>query len=66
MDMSLVSGLVAAQSGNLRAQVAITVLKSSLDAEKSAVMTLLGTGEQNASSPPNVAAGIGGNLDVTA
>ena len=66
MDMSLVSGLVAAQSGNLRAQVAITVLKSSLDAEKSAVMTLLGTGEQNASSPANVAAGIGGNLDVTA
>ena len=66
MDMSLVSGLLAAQSGNLQTQVATTVLKSNLDAEKSAVMTLLGTGEQNASSPANVAAGIGGNLDVTA
>jgi Putative motility protein len=66
MDMSLVSGLLAAQSGNLQTQVATTVLKSNLDAEKSAVMTLLGTGEPNASSPANVAAGIGGNLDVTA
>jgi len=50
----------------LQVQVATTVLKSNLDAEKSAVMTLLGTGEQNAPSPANVAAGIGGNLDVTA
>ena len=66
MDMSLVSGLLAAQSGGLQVQVATTVLKSNLDAEKSAVMTLLGTGEQNASSLANVAAGIGGNLDVTA
>jgi hypothetical protein len=66
MDMSLVSGILAAQSGNLQMQVATTVLKSNLDAEKSAVMTLLGTGEQNASSSANVAAGIGGNLDVTA
>jgi Putative motility protein len=66
MDMSLVSGLLAAQSGNLQMQVATTVLKSNLDAEKSAVLTLLGTGEQNASSLANVGAGIGGNLDVTA
>jgi hypothetical protein len=29
-------------------------------------MTLLGTGEPNASPLANVAAGIGGNLDVTA
>jgi hypothetical protein len=66
MDMSLVSGLLAAQSGNLQMQVATTVLKSNLDAEKSAVLTLLGTGEPNASSLANVGAGIGGNLDVTA
>ena len=66
MDMSMVSGILAAQSGNLQMQVATTVLKSNLDAEKSAFMTLLGTGEQNASSPANVAAGIGGNLDVIA
>ena len=66
MDMSMVSGILAAQSGNLQMQVATTVLKSNLDAEKSAVMTLLGAGAQNASSLANVAAGIGGNLDVTA
>jgi putative motility protein YjfB-like len=66
MDMSLVSGLLAAQTGNLQMQVATTVLKSNMDAEKSAVMTLLGAGEQNASSLANVGAGIGGNLDVTA
>jgi hypothetical protein len=66
MDMSLVSGFLAAQAGSLQMQVATTVLKSNMDAEKSAVMTLLGAGEQNASSLANVAAGIGGNLDVTA
>jgi hypothetical protein len=64
--MSLVSGFLAAQAGSLQMQVATTVLKSNMDAEKSAVMTLLGAGEQNASSLANVAAGIGGNLDVTA
>jgi hypothetical protein len=66
MDMSLVSGILADQAGAVQMQVAATVLKSNLDAEKSAVMTLLGTGEQNASSLANVAASIGGNLDVTA
>jgi hypothetical protein len=66
MDMSLVSGILAAQTGGLQMQVAATVLKSNLDAEKSAVMTLLGAGEQIVSSLANVAAGIGGNLDVTA
>ena len=66
MDMSLVSGLLAAQAGSMQMQVAATVLKSNMDAEKSAVMTLLGAGAQNASSLANVAAGIGGDLDVTA
>jgi hypothetical protein len=66
MDMSLASGIVAAQAGNLQMQVATTVLKSNMDAEKSAVLTLLGAGEQNASSLANVAAGIGGNLDISA
>jgi hypothetical protein len=35
-------------------------MKSNADAEKSAVMTLLGTGQSN------LGAGIGGNLDVSA
>jgi hypothetical protein len=65
MDMSLISGLLAARAGSMQMQVAATVLKSNMDSEKSAVMTLLGAGEQNVSSLANVAAGIGGNLDVT-
>jgi len=66
MDMSLVTPALGAQTGALQMQVAATVLKSNMDAEKSSVLTLLGAGEQSASSLANVAAGIGGNLDVTA
>jgi hypothetical protein len=64
--MSMVSGMLAAQAGSGRMQVAATILKSNADAEKSAVLTLLGAGGQGASSLANVDAGIGGNLDVTA
>ncbi len=66
MDMSLVTAALGAQTGALQMQVAATVLKSNMDAEKSSVLTLLGAGEQGASSLANVAAGIGGNLDVSA
>ncbi len=62
----MVSSILAAQAGNTQMQVATSIMKSNADAEKSAVMTLLGTGGQNASSLANVAAGIGGNLDITA
>jgi hypothetical protein len=64
MDMmSMVSGLLAAQAGNTQMQVAATLLKSNADAEKSAVQTLLGAGQN---SPANLGAGIGGNLDISA
>ncbi|HXN70306.1 MAG TPA: hypothetical protein VN926_21955 [Bradyrhizobium sp.] len=67
MDMmSMVSGLLAAQAGNTQMQVAATLLKSNADSEKSAVLTLLGAAQQNASSLANVGAGIGGNLNVSA
>ena len=68
MDMmSMVSGMLAAQAGNGRMQVAAAaIMKSNVDAEKSAVLTLLGAGGQGASSLANVGAGIGGNLNVTA
>jgi hypothetical protein len=46
-------------------QVAATIMKSNADAEKSAVLTLLGAGGQNASLA-NVAAGVGGNLNISA
>ena len=46
-------------------QVAATIMKSNADAEKSAVLTLLGAAQQDI-SPANLGAGVGGNLDVTA
>ena len=64
--MSIVSGILAAQAGNLQTQVAATILKSNADAEKSAVLTLLGAAQNSMSSLANVGPGIGGNLNVTA
>jgi hypothetical protein len=67
MDMmSIVSGILAAQAGNVQTQVAASILKSNADAEKSAVLTLLGAAQQSASSLANVGAGIGGNLNIAA
>jgi len=67
MDMmSMVTGMLAAQAGKVQMQVAATLLKSNADAEKSAVMTLLGAAQQNMSSLANLGPGVGGNLDMTA
>ena len=67
MDMmSMVGNMLAAQAGNVQMQIAATIMKSNAEAEKSAVMTLLGVAPQSASALTNVGAGIGGNLDVTA
>jgi hypothetical protein len=65
MDMmSMVSSLLAAQAGNLQAQIATSIMKSNADAEKFAVQTLLGG--QTAPSTANLGPGIGGNLNITA
>jgi hypothetical protein len=61
MDMSLVSAALAAQAGNTQMQIAARLMKKNADAEKSAVLTLLG--EQ--SPQADLAAGIGGNLDIS-
>ena len=66
MDMSLVMAAMALQAGRVQTQVATDILKSNADAEKFAVQTLLGTGGQGASSSASLAAGVGGNLDVSA
>ena len=66
MDMSLVSSILAAKAGGVQMQVAATIMASNAKAEKSDVMTLLGAGQQNGSSLANVAAGLGGNLDIAA
>jgi hypothetical protein len=62
--MSMVSGILAMQAGNTQSQIAATMIKSNANSEKSAVLTLLGAAQQ--SSQANLAAGVGGNLDVTA
>lgn len=63
MDMmAMVSSMLTAQAGNTQMQVAATIMKQNADAEKFAVQTLLG----GQSSPANLGAGVGGNLDVTA
>jgi hypothetical protein len=66
MDMmSMVSSLLAIQAGNTQTQVATTIMKSNMDAEKSTVLTLLGAAQQSMSLA-NVGAGVGGNLNVSA
>jgi hypothetical protein len=64
--MSLVSGLLAMKNGAAQTQVAATIMKSNMDAEKSTVSTLLGAAQQNMSSLANVGAGVGGSVDISA
>jgi len=60
---SLASSILTAQAGNTQSQIATTLLKSELDAEKSAVGTILGVGQP---SLANVAPGVGTNVNETA
>ena len=60
----MVSSLLAMKAGNTQGQIAATLLKQNADAEKFAVLTLLGG--QASPSTANLGAGIGGNLDITA
>ena len=59
---SLISAAVTAQAGALQQQIAMTVMKTNIDAEKS-VLELL-----EPAVPPstaNLAPGVGGNLDIS-
>lgn len=60
---SLAGSLIAAQAGNTQAQIATSVLKSNIDAEKSTVLTLLGA---ETPSLANVGPGVGSNVNVKA
>jgi hypothetical protein len=60
---SLAASLVNAQAGALQQQIATAVTKQSLDSDK-LVLQLLAPATQ--SSPANLGAGIGGNLDISA
>ena len=61
--MAIVGTMLAAQQGALQSQISATVMKQNMDAEKSAVLTILGAGQP---SLANVGAGVGGNLNITA
>ena len=61
--MAMVSSMLASQQGALQSNVAATLMKQNADAEKSAVLTLLGAGQP---SLANVGAGVGGNLNIAA
>jgi hypothetical protein len=65
MDMSLVAAVLANQTAAIQSRVATSALKQNLDSQKSAVLTLLGAGQQTLSLA-NVGAGIGGNLNIAA
>jgi hypothetical protein len=60
---SLAGSLIAAQAGNTQVQVATSILKSNIDAEKSTVLTLLGA---ETPSLANVGPGVGANVNVKA
>jgi hypothetical protein len=64
MDTSaLISAAVSAQAGALQQNIATSVMKMNLDAEKS-VLKLLEPAAQPSSA--NLAPGVGGNLDISA
>ncbi len=65
MDMSLVAAVLMNQTAAIQSQVSTSVLKSNLDAQKSAVETLLGSAQQTLSLG-NVGPGAGGNLNISA
>ena len=64
MDViSLATSIMGQKAGALQQQIGTTLQKQNLDAQKSAVLTLLGGAQQ---SLANVGAGVGGNLNVSA
>ena len=62
---SLAAALVGAQAGSTQSVLAAKMLRMNADAEQ-AVAALLEASSQNLSRLANVAAGIGGNLDISA
>ncbi len=61
MDMmAMVSSMLAMKAAGTQGQIAASFIKQNAEAEKSAVLTLLG------SPQANLGAGVGGNLDVSA
>jgi hypothetical protein len=64
MDVGLVSGLLGAQTARLQMAVAARMMQMNAVSEQS-VLQIIDAAQQNAKSLANVAAGIGGNLDIS-
>ena len=62
MDMmAMVSSMLAMKAAGTQQQIQTSIIKQNADAEKAAVQTLLG-----APSTANLAAGVGGNINIAA
>jgi len=59
----MAAAIMASKAGALQQQIGTSMLKQNLDAQKSAVLTILGAGQQ---SLANLGAGIGSNLNISA
>jgi len=64
MDMSLVLSALAMQSSNLQGNIATQLASNNAKAEKDVVQQLLGAAI--GSSQANLAAGVGGQVDIAA
>lgn len=62
---ALASALVSAKMGQVQLAVAAKMMKMNAEAEAS-VVTLIDAAQQNMDRLANVAAGIGGSLDISA
>jgi hypothetical protein len=65
MDIGLVIAVEAQKAAALQQQIATSALKTNLDAQKSNVLTLLGSAQQSLSLA-NVDSGVGGSLNISA
>ncbi len=65
MDMSLVASIMANKAAAGRDSMAVAMIKQSTDAERQAVTTLLDGAVEGARNA-NLAAGVGGIVDISA
>ena len=64
-DAGLASALIGARMGQVQLAVAAKMLRMNADAARS-VVQLIAAAQENLDRLANVAAGIGGNLDISA
>ena len=65
MDPTLATALIGAQAGLTQLDVAARIMRMNAD-QGAAVVKLIDSAQQNLQPLANVAAGVGGNLDISA